>query len=520
MISLRLLSATGNSIVELQDGLFDGLNSLVELRLGSNPITAIGLHVFSNQFDLVNLRTIDLSDNKLHTLEPWPFIRGLHGSTSSKVFVDLSYSEISNFTNSIKYQFNCSSVSYVRISFFVNHIRHLNDMIVGWNISPMSTLLCLMLPPKNSTHSAFELLIEYGRKYVCDCQDFYIQVFQRLFMKFSDVLQATVCNAPPQLALTLVRQVPLDDFVCELTDRCPSSCRCVYRPYNATLHVYCSAANLSSLPLDLPPLPKSYVRYKLDFSNNKLLRRLEHRSYFANTSILDIGNCAVSTVDINAWSDFAKMKRLFSFRPVVYLHNNKIESLPVEVTGINLTLGTISLNNNPWKCSCGNWWMIAWFKSLSSAFPNGGDVMCASPSRLRGRSIAESSEDDFCVDPAMKMLKISLSSTLSVAAVLLLSGFAVYRLRVRLYRKLKFHPFDRDECVGEDMDHDVFLCSSSEDHNPHGLRILQLLESNGYRVFYHLRDFLAGAAIADNMIEAIQRSKRTVCLLSNNFLRR
>ena len=528
MISLRHLSAAGNSIAKLQDGLFDGLNSLVELRVGWNPITTIGLHVLSNQFDLVNLKTIDLSNNKLQTLEPWPFIRGLHGSPNSHVpvFINLSSSQISTFTNNIKHRISCSSRSYLKLELGYNNIRHINDVVVGWNLSAW-TVLCEMFPGPNSHqwmngHHPLKFVGPfYSRQYVCDCQDFFYHYISRTYVihySLTDPLALFVCSAPPHLEYKVARSVPLEEFVCQLADRCPSGCRCVYRPYNATLHVYCSAANLSSLPLDLPPLPKSYVRYKLDFSNNKL-RRLEHRSYFVNTSILDVGNCSISIVDIDAWREFAEMKRLF-VRPQVYLHNNKIESLPVEVTGINLTSGTISLNHNPWKCSCGNRWMIAWFKSLSSPFPNGGDVMCASPSRLKGRSIAESGDDDFCVDPAMRMLKISLSPTLSVVVVLLLSGFAVYRLRGRLYRKWKFHPFDRDECAGEDMDYDVFLCCSSEDHSPNGLHVLQLLESNGYRVCYHLRDFLAGAAIADNMIEAIQRSKRTVCLLSTNFVRR
>jgi len=97
----------------------------------------------------------------------------------------------------------------------------------------------------------------------------------------------------------------------------------------------------------------------------------------------------------------------------------------------------------------------------------------------------------------MRTLKIVLSSILSVVASLLMLGFAV-------------HPFDRDECDGEDMDYDVFLCCSSDDNTSHGLRILQLIESKGYRVCYHLRDFLAGAPITDNMMQ----SKRTV----SNFL--
>jgi len=168
--------------------------------------------------------------------------------------------------------------------------------------------------------------------------------------------------------------------------------------------------------------------------------------------------------------------------------------------------------------------MIAWFKSLSSVASANvgavGDVFCKSPPRLKGRSILQSDEIDFCVDPLKKMLAIVISSTLSIVAVLLMLGFAFYCLRVRIYKRWRFHPFDRDECVGEDMDYDVFLCCSSDDNTPHGLSILQSIELKGYRVCYHLRDFLPGELVSDNMIQSVIRSKRTVCLVSRNFIQR
>jgi len=253
---------------------------------------------------------------------------------------------------------------------------------------------------------------------------------------------------------------------------------------------------------------------------------------------LDVSNCAIDFVNLGAWREFAlmpselydlisdmemSMGRNYSriVMPVVFLHRNKMESLPSDVTVVNLTTVQLTLNDNPWKCSCDNGWMIAWLKSLSlTASSNIDDVMCGSPSRLKGRSILQSDEVDFCVDPLNRMLKIVLSATLSAVAGLLMLGCAVYGLRVRLYKRWKFHPFDRDECIGEDMDYDVFLCCSSDDNSPHGLRILHLMESNGYRVCYHLRDFLAGELVADNMIQSIIRSKRTVCFISRNFLQR
>jgi len=79
MTRLNMLTAENNSINELQNGLFDGLNSLKVLILSNNMISSIGLDVFSNPNDLVSLSWIVLNRNRLHSLEPWPYIRGLHG---------------------------------------------------------------------------------------------------------------------------------------------------------------------------------------------------------------------------------------------------------------------------------------------------------------------------------------------------------------------------------------------------------------------------------------------------------
>jgi len=425
----------------------------------------------------------------------------------------------------INWQFNYSTRNDATLDLWANRVEHMRDIAVGWGKKTSS--FCSSWPLTVTIYDRianplFEADIRMSKNYICDCQDFCWHTRQRHFSYYSHLVVTEYnlkCSAPPRLANRAVPLVPLTEFECDLSDRCPSNCRCVYRPANATLHVYCSAANLSSLPLDLPPLPKSYVRYKLDFSNNKLLRRLERRPYFVNTSVLDVSSCSISVVDIYAWRELNKMQSPF-ITPHVYLQNNKIKSFPFEIAGVNGTSVNLTLNHNPWECSCENRWMIDWFKSLSVTSLNIKDVRCSSPSRLEGRSIAQSTEYDFCVDPSMRLLKITLLSTLTPVAVLLISGFLVYRLRFRLYLKWKFHPFDRDECIGEDLDYDVFLSCSSEDDDPHGLRILSHIELKGYRVCYHERDFLPGQLITENMVHGTERSKRTVCLVSNNFVRR
>ena len=155
-------------------------------------------------------------------------------------------------------------------------------------------------------------------------------------------------------------------------------------------------------------------------------------------------------------------------------------------------------------------------------------VLCYSPSRLRGTNIIQVSDEEFCVDPAakaaaqavMRTLTISMPSVTGAVVVLLTFGVIVYRLRVKLYTRFKFHPFDRDECLGEDMDYDVFLSCSSDDNLPHGNRIRELLEQRGYRACYPPRDFIAGDSIYDNIYNAVVRSKRTICFVTANFLQR
>jgi len=160
------------------------------------------------------------------------------------------------------------------------------DILNGWNITLHSFFACLNWIPLVAIFQLREVTL------ACDCIDFEVFKNARKTPTEASLVQNANCNKNNVHNSTILSipasTVALSDFVCDLSDRCPSSCQCVYRPENATLHVYCSSANLSSLPLDLPPLPKSDVKYKLDFSNNKLLQRLEHRPYFVNTSILDV----------------------------------------------------------------------------------------------------------------------------------------------------------------------------------------------------------------------------------------
>jgi len=111
--------------------------------------------------------------------------------------------------------------------------------------------------------------------------------------------------------------------------------------------------------------------------------------------------------------------------------------------------------------------------------------------------------------------------TLAGVIFLVSASFLIYRCRVNVFAKFKVHPFDIDECQNEDMAFDAFVCCADADDNL-ARDIFERLErrnadGGGYRVCYHERDFRPGA-ILENVQQAIEHSKRVICVLNKAFL--
>ena len=91
--NLIRFSASDNAILTLQDGVFDGLRNLYRLDLSRNRISSIGLSVFATSSHLSNLFYISLSQNNLTSLEPWFYDRGIIGSPSFKVWINVTHNK-------------------------------------------------------------------------------------------------------------------------------------------------------------------------------------------------------------------------------------------------------------------------------------------------------------------------------------------------------------------------------------------------------------------------------------------
>ncbi|ESN97937.1 hypothetical protein HELRODRAFT_143868, partial [Helobdella robusta] len=122
--------------------------------------------------------------------------------------------------------------------------------------------------------------------------------------------------------------------------------------------VYLQSNKLTTLPV----LPQNCINRltsieEIEITNN-LLERLDDGTfddYFGNVAWLNLTNNNIENISLTALPAILNI-------PKVYLQSNKLTTLPFYF-GI-ITTTELTLDNNPWDCSCGKVWFKHWLKSL------------------------------------------------------------------------------------------------------------------------------------------------------------
>ena len=108
---------------------------MTTLSLSNNVILSVEPRVFDESANLTSLKYTSLSHNEMTELEPWPLIRTQLEWTT----VDLSSNRITNFTNARRLSFDCNATLHIvfphRIILADNDVKHITDVIHGWNIA-------------------------------------------------------------------------------------------------------------------------------------------------------------------------------------------------------------------------------------------------------------------------------------------------------------------------------------------------------------------------------------------------
>ncbi|XP_070585198.1 toll-like receptor 13 [Erythrolamprus reginae] len=202
------------------------------------------------------------------------------------------------------------------------------------------------------------------------------------------------------------------------------------------------------------------------------------------------------------------------------LSNNDLKNFSKEMFGPLSSLKYLDVSENPLLCSCEN----AWFHNWSISVPNVqvallGSYYCFG-SGLTNRLFAD--EDlSFCFETWEMYLFIA--TTVAILLVLVPSliyaklgwtfQYAFYLLRGWGYNKL--HP------KGRDYQYDAYISCCSQDYKWVIDNILEKLEKQpgpNFRFCFGPRDFAPGQYYIDNVQNGISRSRKTLCLVSRNYL--
>lgn len=354
---------------------------------------------------------------------------------------------------------------------------------------------------------------------------------------------------------------------CEMT--CPANCTCYHdQPWSSNI-VDCYSSNYTQLPAKIPmDATEVYLDGNLfsHLSSHALLGRKNLRMLFANNSgirsvrndtftglkrlaVLHLEYNAIERFDGSEFSTVENLRELYlqhnlishvdnaTFAPlkslqVLRLDHNRLYDYDVWLLSANDRLADLYLSHNPWSCDCEfvqslRRYMVA----AGDRVPDAAVVACRADGGARDVSIRDQNATEcgsfFGSIVENRIVRDVLPTVLTavciiLAVVLILYLIAVYREECRawVYYKCGFRICHKTVPHDDDRMFDAYVAYSMKDDGFVAQMLGPGLEQGNprYRVGLHYRDFNVSSFVADTIVEAIESSKRTILVVSKNFV--
>ncbi|XP_062597942.1 toll-like receptor 4 [Saccostrea cucullata] len=192
---------------------------------------------------------------------------------------------------------------------------------------------------------------------------------------------------------------------------------------------------------------------------------------------------------------------------------------------------TLNLLRNPISCNCHTLsflrWMVNGQESKRISFQSFENYSCATSSK--GKPLMFSKIKGYIQKlekecNSYTYLIITLSLIILLFFVILSCGLLYrYRWKLRYFyymTKSRYHGYKAVRSDSQsDFKYDAFVSYADEDFPFVQKMMLELEENNGIRLCIHHRDFVPGYDICENIFTAINKSKKTIAILSPSFIK-
>ncbi|KAK7573829.1 hypothetical protein V9T40_011020 [Parthenolecanium corni] len=496
---LKVLDLSFNKLKDLDDDIFKNNIHLETLHLSNNKLKNLSKNIFK---DLQELTKLDLSNNQLTNLDPEIFLGLTHLSILNISYNTVNLAAVGNYSV-LK---NCSNLIEIHAT-----NNNISKIFIDWRRNGKLWKLNLKNNPLPSSE------IKMSPKF--PGVEFHFTSHDSINVRFDNK------------SIGSLTRHAIDTGILDKNQKCQeteSGCSCIYVMDHdlKKITLECRRFNID----ELDKWPKDFIpsaSNKSNFTIELLLSNCNLSSTFPISKYLEDVTVTKLVLSSNKLTSLSDLPSNLPALEVLELHDNKFSSLnehDVDKLWGFKKLQNITFHQNPWNCTtCDLKYFYEFLKSHKEKIPDSEKVLCHD-----GKLLVKSYDIKNCSTGISEEIVHAVLAIVGCAVGISIILWIYHRfmdIKVYIYNHREFFPRwvfpqEEDNDSSTTYKYDAFVCYAKEDEKFIKTRLRPMLEDTEpkFKLCIHQRDWCPGHLIHDQIYKSVADSRRTIIVLSHNFL--